>query len=447
MDTLTLSLILLLFSPALILIMHVISSRTARYFKWQVSAQKLALVCIVLGNIPMGLLEWSLVLRYLDLAGQIWGAAYCILTYNAIGHIYFHLFNMTETSIRVRLIREIAVQEQTIDEVIDRYNPSNSVGVRLQRLQDIGVVKKTGDRYFLQTRWLYYVGVVCRAWGDLLGFNIKDNGYIAPVKEVKHPLWYHLRNLVESNPYSWFFTWKLIHNLPFLLPHDKSYLAIRHFGLVPGDLILDVGANDGISALSFYHINPKVNMFSIDPNSLHETQFKKLKKNHLSFNYRIMGAGSERGSLTLYTPKYRSIYLHTFSSGSELQTRTTLSNSFGQRVSAECEMIVTQTEIIPLDELALAPKVIKIDVEGFEYSVLKGAKNTIIKYCPFIIIEVEHNDGSDIIQFFHELNYVLLDYDYKRNTFQKLNSKSDCASMSRNHIAAPAEKLSNLPIN
>lgn len=263
---------------------------------------------------------------------------------------------------------------------------------------------------------------------------------------MKIPFWYRLRGLVESSPYTWYFAWRLVHSLTFLLPHDKSYLAIRHFGLAPGDLILDVGANDGISALSFYHIKPQISIFSIDPNSLHETQFKKLKKSHPSFNYRIMGAGSERGSLTLYTPKYRSIYLHTFSSGSESQIRTALSKSFGQKVSAESELVVTQAEIVPLDELALAPKAIKIDVEGFEYSVLQGAKNTIAKYRPYLIIEVEHNDGSEVLQFLNELKYVVLDYDYKRNLFQELKSTTDGANMSRNRIVAPVEKLSNLPI-
>jgi hypothetical protein len=182
MEFLNSSLILLVFSPALILALHIIASRTAMYFKMQIPAQKLALVCIVLGNFPMGLLVWLLVLRNLDLTSQFWGAVYCILTYNAIGHVYFHLFNMTETSIRVRLIREIAAQEQTIDEVIDRYGPSNSVEVRLQRLQDIGVVKQSDDRFYLQSQWLFYVGTVCRVWGVLLGFNEKDNGYILAVK-------------------------------------------------------------------------------------------------------------------------------------------------------------------------------------------------------------------------------------------------------------------------
>jgi FkbM family methyltransferase len=262
---------------------------------------------------------------------------------------------------------------------------------------------------------------------------------------MKIPFWYRLRSMVESSPYTWYFAWKLVHNLPFLLPHDKSYLAIRHFRLAPNDLILDVGANDGVSALSFYRINPRVAIFSIDPNSLHEVHFKKIKKSQPSFNYRIMGAGGESSSLTLYTPKYRSIHLHTFSSGNEAQIKTALSHSFGEKVSAACEMITTNAEIIPLDDLALAPKVIKIDVEGFEYSVLQGARKTILKYRPFVIIEAEHNDGSQVIEFLKELDYILLDYDYKQDKFQKTTSTSRKANMSRNCIAAPAEKLPTLP--
>ena len=263
---------------------------------------------------------------------------------------------------------------------------------------------------------------------------------------MKIPFWYRLRGMVESSPYTWYFAWRLVHSLHFLLPHDKSYLAIRHFGLTPGDLILDVGANDGISALSFYHLQPGINVFSIEPNSLHAAQFEKLKKKHPSFQYQIMGVGSEKGSLTLHTPKYHSIVLHTFSSGNEDQIRSALSKSFGQKVSGECEIIVTQAEIIPLDELALAPKAIKIDVEGFEYSVLLGAKNTILKYRPYLIIEVEHNDGSEVLQLLKELDYVVLDYDEKRDVFQEVGATPDQTNMHRNRIVVPIERLPALSI-
>ncbi|MHB8808360.1 MAG: FkbM family methyltransferase, partial [Anaerolineaceae bacterium] len=183
------------------------------------------------------------------------------------------------------------------------------------------------------------------------------------------PIWYRLRNIAESNPYTWYFVWGLIHRSSFFLPHDKSYWAIRHFQLAPGDLILDVGANDGISALSFFAINQHLNVFSIEPNRLHEKALEKLKKRYPSFDYRLVGAGKERGDLTLYSPWYHSILLHTFASSRETQVRRAVIESFGENVENNIEIISTNCEIIPLDELALAPKVIKIDVEGFEYAV------------------------------------------------------------------------------
>jgi FkbM family methyltransferase len=53
---------------------------------------------------------------------------------------------------------------------------------------------------------------------------------------------------------------------------------------------------------------------------------------------------------------------------------------------------------------------IKIDVEGYEYSVLEGSKNTIEKSKPIIIIEINYKsikDYTNIINFFNKLNYKL----------------------------------------
>jgi hypothetical protein len=52
--------------------------------------------------------------------------------------------------------------------------------------------------------------------------------------------------LAEVHPFAWKVAWEAVHQLPFLLPHDKSYNAFRHFiAKQPNGLFLDVGANDG----------------------------------------------------------------------------------------------------------------------------------------------------------------------------------------------------------
>lgn len=65
-----------------------------------------------------------------------------------------------------------------------------------------------------------------------------------------------------------------------------------------------------------------------------------------------------------------------------------------------------------LDEMNLDNiKFIKIDVEGYEYNVLKGAKKTIEKSRPIIIIEINYKSIKDyfnILNFFNEINYKLI---------------------------------------
>ena len=51
------------------------------------------------------------------------------------------------------------------------------------------------------------------------------------------------------------------------------------------------------------------------------------------------------------------------------------------------------------------PSIIKIDVEGHELNVLKGAVNTIKKHKPMILIEIHQFENSEIPEFIESLGY------------------------------------------
>src|SRR5262245_52664590 len=88
---------------------------------------------------------------------------------------------------------------------------------------------------------------------------------------IPHLLMNAAARFSELHPYTWAVAWKAAHLMPFLLPHDKSYYALRHFiDAVPTGLFLDIGANDGISALSFRRFDKNYDILSLEPNVMME---------------------------------------------------------------------------------------------------------------------------------------------------------------------------------
>jgi FkbM family methyltransferase len=246
----------------------------------------------------------------------------------------------------------------------------------------------------------------------------------------------------ESHPYTWKLAWEAVHRAKFLLPHDKSYRALRHFiAARPEGLFLDVGANDGISALSFRRFSREYRILSLEPNGVLEPALRALKRKDLLFEYKMVGAGAAHSSIELFVPIYRGVVLHTFTAANRAQVMTALTQSFGRRVAASTRLQTITAEIIPVDALAVDPAIMKIDAEGFDYQVLLGADATIRRARPFVVVEIAWSDYADIARFFRERDYELLSYDVARDRFSAAERISAAAaSGQRNFFAMPSEE-------
>jgi len=256
---------------------------------------------------------------------------------------------------------------------------------------------------------------------------------------------YRLGRLVEQHPYTWFLAWRLIHKLSFLLPHDKSYFALQYFCPFSEGAFVDVGANSGISALSFRKLNSTIPIISLEPNPLHEPNLKKLKKTLSLFDYKLVGLSDAKTELTFYTPVYSGVVLHTFTSTRENQVVSAVERAFGSRIAKKIRLEKVKAPIMCFDELDIHPGIIKIDAEGHDFEVLLGAEKSIKQYRPFVMVEICHSDLERFCSFFSKLSYKLLIFNYPTPSFTYLD-KTHCNINFKNIFAVPEEKVKLLPV-
>lgn len=259
-------------------------------------------------------------------------------------------------------------------------------------------------------------------------------------------LWFLARRLTETHPYVWAICWWVVHRLSFLLPHDRSYLGLAHFADGATGLILDVGANDGISALSLRKIDAVSRILSFEPNPIHGAALGRLRERLELFDYRMIGIGETASEITLHSPVWRGIALHTVAASRVEQVTKALGLAFGARVAREARIDTFAAKIASLDELDLSPSVIKIDTEGHEHEVLKGARATLARCRPVVLFEAWHIDVDAVWSIFDELSYVTASYDETADAFRRvalIQLPQDAAS--RNLYAIPSERFATLP--
>jgi FkbM family methyltransferase len=156
---------------------------------------------------------------------------------------------------------------------------------------------------------------------------------------------------------------------------------------------LDVGANEGIYAGYAARFSKKV--IALEPHPIVAAELACSVPRNVEV---IRAAASDhRGTAQLRVPT---------SAGSDVTTRSSLESDanpgFGER-TVDIELI--EIDSLRIDNLAA----IKIDVEGHEFSVLAGARRTIARFKPVVIIECEerHHVGGTarLAQFFADAQY------------------------------------------
>mgnify|MGYP001766924597 CR=1 FL=1 len=105
-------------------------------------------------------------------AERAWAAVYCGLAYVCIAYSYFHLFNMSETARRIRLLREILIQGPLgMEQLLSLYRGEEVMSRRIERLLETSQLIEQNGRYRVRGRLLLRAARVVFAWRRLLGFG------------------------------------------------------------------------------------------------------------------------------------------------------------------------------------------------------------------------------------------------------------------------------------
>ena len=236
------------------------------------------------------------------------------------------------------------------------------------------------------------------------------------------------------------FIYSLLPRMAFMLPHDKSYKIIPYLATKENGLILDAGANNGISSVYFRHVMPKWNILAIEPNPIHKKDLNRLKKNNNLFDFIPIALSNKNGTMTLYTQTWLGFPLHTAAS---LKTENfNYSESFPSFLRNHLKIKNDLIKVTTIDDLNIAPDIIKIDCEGMDLHVLNGSKRTILESRPYSLFENNEADYDDIIKLSHLLGMEVYFYDHNKNDLSLYKKGITTNSNDhRNLVMIPSEKL------
>jgi FkbM family methyltransferase len=200
---------------------------------------------------------------------------------------------------------------------------------------------------------------------------------------IKNILLFFIPSFIKNrvfNPYN-SLNWKNLPNSEF-----DAELLLLEFLLNPKSIFFDIGSNKGEYAYYAEKLIDPKNIYLFEPEQKLNKQLNAIFSN---CNVNNIALSDNKGTHQFKIPIINGVIDNCLSS-----------LEVDKKEDNETEAIVYDVKTNTLDnftrEKNIFPNLIKIDVEGHELSVLKGAENFISKHHPTLIIEIEQRHHQDI---------------------------------------------------
>lgn len=188
---------------------------------------------------------------------------------------------------------------------------------------------------------------------------------------------------------------------------DEPAQAVLYDSVKPGMTVIDIGANIGATTLSLAkRVMPHGKVFSFEPSPYnYQCASDNVSLNNFG-NIKLVnqGLGKEKATAFLYN-------VNTNNRGMQRLLKETGENSTYEKSAVNIDTLDSSMVSFSIS----APSLIKIDVEGYEYNVLQGGKETIMKHRPALFIELDDNNlkeqgnnAKQLVDFVLQLEYKII---------------------------------------
>lgn len=206
-------------------------------------------------------------------------------------------------------------------------------------------------------------------------------------------------------------------------PHEYDFNAIKLFKPDTNQSYVDIGSNRGEAILSMLvstKLKPKI--IGFEPNPLIYKKLKKYFDKKENIVVHNVGLANENGELELYIPFYRKWMFDGLGSYKLEEAKDWLKSRLWLYDEKKLTIKKIRCQVRKLDDFQLKPYFIKIDVQGYEYEVLKGGVETIKAHLPIILIESINEKHMNFLEqfgygFYNFSNGSFFEGTGKLNTF------------------------------
>lgn len=160
-------LFIILLSPIIVFLIHALIIRFVKDERPQLTA----IISALIGNIPILIICLTHISNNQIIAiEKITIVIYTLITYNSLAYVYFHVFNMSETARRVRILIELRKAGRIgRQDIFKQYSSDDIVDVRLDRLLSLKQLRVDGGIYRVDRRFLLFAAKAYSMWVSLLG--------------------------------------------------------------------------------------------------------------------------------------------------------------------------------------------------------------------------------------------------------------------------------------